>query len=381
MNQSPTNLKKKSLLGSTGCGFLFLLPFAGVGLFMGYLYVSLLWEAHSAKSWVETPAWIEDSKLHSSTNKGSTTYRTTARYQYEYEGISYTGTRVGYTDSNDNIGGFHQAVYAELQRHQTQKIPFRCFVNPASPDESILYREVRLSLLLFYSVFVIAFGGVGVGGLSLLYRVVSTTRRHQRLRTQFPGEPWRWGTSSADGVYLPQRNLLPLIAVVVWNVFAWTPLFVAFEQIKTDLWSKLYLIAPLAGAVGLWVCLVPIRQRLRFGNVGLRIAPFPYHVSDRLKGTLEFPAALPSTQELEVTLTVKRQIQGQHPAAELFSETKPIVDSAMAWTFEFELPEDLPPSGDTDDDGDVKVIWRIRIRGGGFRGDYEIDALADSSRR
>ena len=71
-----------------------------------------------------------------------------------------------YTGS-DNVGNFQRAAYEELKRHRDQRKPFRCYVNPASPSEAVLYRQLRGEMLVFYTGFAAFFGLFGVGTLRL----------------------------------------------------------------------------------------------------------------------------------------------------------------------------------------------------------------------
>jgi hypothetical protein len=87
---------------------------------------------------------------------------TQADYEYEYDGQHYRGSRVGLHSGGDNVDGFQESVYRELSGHFKSGEPFPCFVNPQQPTQSILYRELRWELILFYTVPVVVFGGVGI---------------------------------------------------------------------------------------------------------------------------------------------------------------------------------------------------------------------------
>ena len=72
---------------------------------------------------------------------------------YSFDGHSYAGDRVALQSGSDNIGSYHQRVYAELTRYQQSAKPFRCYVNPTAPAESILYRELRWGLVGLHLAF------------------------------------------------------------------------------------------------------------------------------------------------------------------------------------------------------------------------------------
>ena len=58
---------------------------------------------------------------------------------------------------------------------------------PSRPEEAVLYRNLRWQMLLFQSVFVLAFGGVGFG--MLVYLIFS--RRKERNRRASAVASWR----------------------------------------------------------------------------------------------------------------------------------------------------------------------------------------------
>jgi hypothetical protein len=164
---------KKELPG--GCLSLFGMPFLAAGLFMSWLYFSGYARWWQSRSWVETPCWIESAELK--TNRGeSTTYKATATYRYVYGDRTYHGDRVALGGGSDNIGRFQQEAHRELSRHvaksaakaerdpqQETGAAFRCFVNPSSPSESVLYRTLRWEMQAFMAIFALTFPAVGAG--------------------------------------------------------------------------------------------------------------------------------------------------------------------------------------------------------------------------
>ena len=117
-----------------GCFILFTLPFAAVGVWMGYWLCSEMLTHWRMRSWEETPARIVRAKLEAdSDSDGGTSYRATAEYTYQYGGQQYTGTRVGIHGGSDNIGSFQHDAHRQLSEHQKSGRPFRCYVNPAKP--------------------------------------------------------------------------------------------------------------------------------------------------------------------------------------------------------------------------------------------------------
>ncbi|TNC92741.1 DUF3592 domain-containing protein [Thalassolituus sp.] len=118
--------------------------------------------------WDEVPAQLNDIdvKYHSGE---TTTMSLTGSYSYRYQGRSYSGSQISYDTSADNIGNWHQATSAAISVAAARG-ELTAWVNPSSPSESILIRDLRWSKIGFGMIFVLVFGGVGVGVIALTWR-------------------------------------------------------------------------------------------------------------------------------------------------------------------------------------------------------------------
>jgi Protein of unknown function (DUF3592) len=160
----------KSLVGG-GCLALFGLPFLAAGVFLSFLYFSGYVKWWNAKSWVETPCWIESTELEKS-GSDSDSHKLLATYRYEFGGHVYQGDRVSLYEGSDNVGDFHEESYRELSHHvkgatsgseDDAQQPFSCYVNPENPSESVIYRTLRWEMQAFMSVFALTSPAVGAG--------------------------------------------------------------------------------------------------------------------------------------------------------------------------------------------------------------------------
>lgn len=140
--------------------------FISIPLGFGWLMVGEpLRQRYLVSDWVETPAFILETKLLESRGSGrdsATTYETAARYSYRFAGKQYEADKVSLYPGGDNAGGFHQHVYRELSEFQKNGRPFPCYVNPDNPRQAVLYRDIRWGMTLFVGLIVIAFCGGGV---------------------------------------------------------------------------------------------------------------------------------------------------------------------------------------------------------------------------
>ncbi len=152
----------RSPLASAGYLMLFALPFAAVGIGVTGYEAWTLWKIHAMQSWVEVPTTLTKVDIDSDDDSD----QVIAEYAYDFQGRKYSSDRVAVFGGGDNIGSFQRDAYRELKWHFDQKRPFRCYVNPAKPDEAVLYRQLRPEMLVFFTLFATTFGSAGLALLS-----------------------------------------------------------------------------------------------------------------------------------------------------------------------------------------------------------------------
>lgn len=137
---------------------------------MGAIFMSYLWNAYQrAKlmdSWVETPCRIVSATLDDSQQNQhyATKYRIDLRYEYEFEGKSYTGTQLKRLPSES----------ADAKKLKKKMAPYpegttsTCFVNPDSPEMAVLKKDSKAALYSIWFPALFSVGGLGI--------IVSTLR-------------------------------------------------------------------------------------------------------------------------------------------------------------------------------------------------------------
>ncbi|MCA1964704.1 MAG: DUF3592 domain-containing protein, partial [Prosthecobacter sp.] len=215
LTRIPSHAARQARQVADGRAVLFGLPFiiAGLGI-GGFVYFPAISTWWSACAWEEVPCWIEKADLNSSrSRKGGTTSKATASYRYEYRGRTYHSEKVGFTGGSDNIGDFQQRAYAEIRAFAGKDRPFRCYVNPAKPEQAVIFRELRWGLMLMMSVFPMLFPLVGalisLGGLQALRKA----RAEAKLAQQYPSEPWRWRQEWGEETIRESKNGLPAFLI------------------------------------------------------------------------------------------------------------------------------------------------------------------------
>jgi len=296
-----------------GCLILFALPFAAGGLVVGYLASRSLITWYEARQWVETPARILQADLEVNQGSDSTTYQVTARYEYRWENQTYSGERVGLSGGSDNIGSFHQDRYSELARYQSSGEPFRCFVNPDDPTETILFREMRWGLFALMGVFSLLFTGAGVGMMAAGFWGKRKVVEQEQLEAQHPEAPWRWNSDWTDGRVRTSGNiqfLFPLIFALFWNLISAPLLFVLpSEVLEND--NKLALIGLIFPVVGLGLIVWAVRSFLhwkKFGDSVFEMSTFPGVVGGGLAGRILTSVDIKPISGFDLTLSSIRRV-------------------------------------------------------------------------
>lgn len=150
---------------------LFALPFAAVGVGMLLLSVlPTLYDWSRMQFWQPVNATLLAASLNSSRSSKSTSYHVTARYRYTVAGREYEGDRVAISGGGDNVGDFQETLGERLEQALRDGQPVQVWVNPSQPADAVIDRSLRAGLLAFKMVFVVLFGGVGVGLLVFVLR-------------------------------------------------------------------------------------------------------------------------------------------------------------------------------------------------------------------
>lgn len=149
----------------------FVVMFGGaIGYFFGLKY----WlEFEEMKKWVEVPATVVSTEMESKKRDNKPYYRVIAEYEYEYQGQKYSGARVNVSESFDSDLKKQETRHDELAECVESGKLFRCYVNPGSPEESILYRTVvwgHLIMPLVVMINAILIGLITIFGMRWLMR-------------------------------------------------------------------------------------------------------------------------------------------------------------------------------------------------------------------
>ncbi|BFM21239.1 DUF3592 domain-containing protein [Gilvimarinus japonicus] len=269
-------------------GLLFGLPFAGVGIGMllfGVMPQFMDWQ--HMKQWQAVPAQVTQAELKVSHGDESTSYKATARYHYQFQGARYSGWRVAIHDSYDNVGDFNYDLGRRLERAAENSTAVTAFVNPSNPAEAVLNRELRLEMIGFKMVFVVLFGGVGIGIIA--YLLLAPLDEIEGVVES--DKPWLTRRSWASPTIKSDGKLTMIFAwcfAGFWNAIAIpTGINCIYEFIKGNKLALIGLLFPLVGAGLLYWAIKETAKWRRFGPAPLQLDPYPGAIGGQVGGTID----------------------------------------------------------------------------------------------
>jgi hypothetical protein len=360
-----------------GCLILFALPFALAGLFVGSLAIRSLATWYEARAWVSTPAHILQTDLEVHQGSDSTTYEVTALYEYEWRGQVYSSDRVGLSSGSDNIGSFHQDRHAELTRFHSNGEPFRCFVDPDDPQQSLLYREMRWGLFALMGVFALLFTGAGLGIIAAGFWGKRKLAEQERLEAQHPETPWRWKSDWADGRIRTSGNiqfLFPLIFAVFWNLIS-TPLLFLIPKEVLENGNKAALIGLIFPLVGVALIIWATRAFLhwkKFGDSVFEMSEFPGVIGGSLAGRILTSVDIQPISGFDLTLSsihrvttgsgknrsTSERVQWQE-TRHIDRETLDFDPTRSSIPVSFTIPFEAEPTEERS--ADDETLWRLEV--------------------
>ncbi|MEH6592431.1 MAG: DUF3592 domain-containing protein [Halioglobus sp.] len=351
---------------------LFSLPFSGVGI--GFLVFSILpslYDGLQMRTWHEAQANVISSELNSYSGD-STTYEAIGLYDYLVAGEQYAGSRLGISGGADNVGEWHQRISGKLRSARESQNTITIFYNPKDPGEAVVDRSLRWNLLGFKMIFVLVFGGAGVG---LLYWAVLD--RNKIIDTpEAASKPWlghRDWSSSTIRSDAKATFYVAWIVALFWNVISSPVLFAIPEELRKG--NNAILLAGLFPVVGLaligWAFNVTRRWRA-LGATPLTLDPYPGSIGGQVAGSIATNIRYSPSHQFPVTLSCiysyksgsgkdrKRQ-ENVKWSAEGYAQIEPSSRGSRL-LFCFDVPPGLEQS---EIKGERYHLWRLNIKSDG----------------
>jgi hypothetical protein len=351
---------------------LFSLPFAGVGFgFLLFSVIPSLYDGLQMRSWHEAQATVTSSELNSYSGD-STTYEAVGLYDYRVANEHYTGTRLGISGGADNVGDWHQRMSGKLHTARSSQRTISIYYNPENPAEAIVDRSPRWALLGFKMIFVLVFGGAGVG---LFYW---TIRNHNKIidTPESASKPWLGHKDWANATIRSDAKAtfyVAWVAALFWNLISSPVLFAIPGEL--DKGNSAILLAGLFPAVGLALLIWAIkvtRRWLAIGATPLMLDPYPGAIGGQVGGSIETNMRFKSSHTFPVTLSClysymsgsgkdRKRLESVKWSAEGFAQAEPYGHGSRL-QFCFDVPAGLHPS---EHKQDSYHLWRLNIKSDG----------------
>ncbi|MBU0621661.1 MAG: DUF3592 domain-containing protein [Gammaproteobacteria bacterium] len=367
-------------------------PFFAVGIYFLFTTAHALYDVMRMATWPQTQGELTSANLGSSTSDNTTTYRATAQYRYRVGGIEYAGDRVAIHGGGDNIGKFQQRLGSQLELMYLSRQPVTVYYNADDPADAVLNRDMRLEMLGFKMIFVIVFGGAGLGLIILGYRGKRTIVSPETAQKPWLARP-EWADNRIRSTARTGMYAIWFFAVI-WNALSLPTTFV-----MQDVWQKegalalIILLFPLVGLGLLSWAIKLTREWRRFGVTPLSMDPFPGAIGGDVGGEIELRVPYQPALACEVTLSClysyesgSGEDRSQQERVEWqdsgYAQVEPTAQG-MRLRFRFAVPAGLRPS--EEETGD-HYFWRLSIKAKSQSGDLDrsftipVYATAEQSR-
>jgi hypothetical protein len=344
----------KERLGAALVCLVFALPFGGVGAGAAYAIAGTIRDGMAAREWVRVKAEVL------SHGNGSVLYR------YTMDGKSYTGDRLGTNviGGTDNVDSWHEDMDSMLAAARSEGKPITVFVNPDDPTQSMVDNTIRWKLLVFFIPFALAFGGVGVGALFMMYKALAGDRPAVARTGPRRATPNTIASDQRGGV------AMLWIFAFFWNAISFPIAFLFVPEIwASGEWiGLLVLLFPLIGVLLLWGCIAGTINYFRRGGAGLLLNNDSPRAGSTIEGAVTFPRGIAAGTPFRVRLVCNRgNVDGDGDTSwrKFWDRDYEVRTVATGYDvrlqFRFEIPGNLP--GSTGADGSkARYAWRIEAR-------------------
>lgn len=360
-----------------GCLVLFGIPFALAGIAITCVSIGGLIKWRAAAAWEAVPAVIVEANLASRRSDDSTVYEIQAEYRYEYEGTTYTGTKVRLFDVSNSFRSMHTPLLERLEALKESGTPTVCYVSPEAPEEAVLYRDIDWLSAFYMPAGALLFGGVGFGIILYALYARRAAQYAEAAQARQPDAPWTWnqawqsGTIRSHSIGYFVRTFAPALGVNLLSA----PLAVLIPREASTgqhlLW--LFLIFPIIGAVLAYFAVRDLLRYLRYGRSTLLLDTMPGVIGGTLRGTVRTKARVrpdrPFTTALKCVNRYTTRSGGKTTTNEntVWEDERTldpgVVRDEIVRTVipvHFEIPYDARPSCD---EGSDKIYWRLSVRG------------------
>ena len=365
-------------MAGAGCGFFFAIPFflAGMACLLGSLWAN--WNVLRTRSWVEVPAELIQRPMEVEKSFDQDEKSDAVLYRYQWEGRSYTSDQ-------KTVGKIHtsgeQDGLPDLKLARQNERPVPCFVNPSNPHEAALVKPKAELLPMFFGIFALSHGGVGLGLMLGSFVSLARQRKRSSLASLYPKEPSKWRPDWERGEVRAHVGVARwgwLYVSLVWMLVAGFSCFLILTEERSAADSKWISVAIAAvGVVPFHFMLKTWRHHLKYGRIVLQLPAEKLVLGRKCHVSLAGPVELLADAELTARMVLRRVHRFSHGSGEdratqdsvRFEDAnalRPVgVVSAYGSSGSAGFDLILPPQGPTSttvDHNEVGVRWELVMK-------------------
>lgn len=337
---------------------------------------------HAAKGWTEVPAsltWMYAEGADGGFGQVG------CRYTYTFAGEKQEGSRASPTPGSRDRYYLPVHVAAKFEEQYRAHTPVSCYVDPANPTRSVLYRDVDNVNLV--GGFYVSSGIVGMGLLLVFmatYCWFSNWRKARRQK-RWPNEPWRWRPEWNHRELQPinrANTAMTWVVAIFWNYIG-LPIHIVVvipHFLAGQYWVAILLLHLIIGIALLWVAARGSFRTARFRGSRLLLETRPVWIGRPLRATLVLSGQLAAISTLKMTLECVHILITQRSESRKvvwferknFPARQPVFgQSGLQIPIELSIPEDCPSTRDARPND--RIEWALHISGSLSGADLELD--------
>ncbi len=108
-----------------------------------------LYEQHRSGTWKPVSAVVEKVDWHEEDADDGTTYHVTGTYRYEWDGKTYRSERITFSSASSSGKSSWQPLYDSFKASRDGGTPITVYVDPDSPGNAVVNRDITLGMILF----------------------------------------------------------------------------------------------------------------------------------------------------------------------------------------------------------------------------------------
>lgn len=346
----------------------------GLGIFIWGL--SSAYDIWRSGDWVPVSAQVSSiDQTVSTDDEGTTTYGVTGHYEYEFQGQKYQSSQLSFYGGTDNIGSYQQNLFLRLNSAEQGGRTVSAFVNPEDPTEAVIDRTMRWGMLGFQGIFLLVFGGVGLGIMIFAWRSGRKLQRQQALQGEHHSEPWLWREEwQSNRLSANTRSgfLFLLFFAIIWNAISLPGVIAVMQEgnLMDEPAKLLVFLFPLVGLVLLAIAVTLYLRHKKYGQTELVLTDMPFAIGGNTRGQVIVRGPLETNAEAVISLTCQRKYQtgtGKNRTTRTtilwqsdqraYAESQ--FDGSHHFEFNFEIPKGQPQSNDSNPSD--KIEWVLLI--------------------